>query len=100
MFPETDLKEPALQDSFLDQVVDVDEETIRRRDATALDIQRRESGLLFGDGERLADGGEEGPAVISFSRTSSGRLMVEEARGKTVRQLSRLWRYEGGRSPE
>lgn len=100
MFSDVDSKEDSTQDSFLDQVVDVDEDTVRRREATALDVKRRESGLLFGDGERLVDGGESGPAIMSFSRTSSGRLMVEEAKGKTVRQLSRLWRYQGGRSPD
>ena len=38
--------------------------------------------------------------VMIFSRTSSGFVVGEKASGKTVRELSRLWRYLGGASPE
>lgn len=88
---------------FFDQVVNVDEATVNRREAAALEdlsVKRRESGLQFGSGERIEDGGESGAEVLSFDRTKSGTLMVEEAKGKTVGELSRLWKYQGGKSPK
>ena len=39
-------------------------------------------------------------SVMVFSRTSSGLVVGEKASGKTVRELSRLWKYLGGASPE
>ena len=88
---------------LLDDVVHVDEGTVDRREAVAVEdhvLGRNDSGLRFGTGERIADGGETGPEVLTFDRTESGRLIVEEARGKTVRELSRLWQYQGGKCPD
>ena len=98
-----DPDQPPVPNGFLDQVVAVDEDTVNRREAATLDelaLRRKETGLQFGNGERVADGSASGADILTFDRTRSGRLMVEEATGKTVRELSRLWKYQGGRSPE
>lgn len=101
------------QNSFFDKIIQVDDKLAMRRESTALSnwsLMRRESGLEFGDGEVvpetqiLPDGTNGGSSsnddpILIFARTDSSRLSVEEARGKTVRELSRLWRYQGGRSP-
>ncbi|KAI9881295.1 MAG: hypothetical protein M1830_005581 [Pleopsidium flavum] len=98
---------------FLDQVVDVDEKTASRRESIATQqtgIMRRESSLEnfeFGDGskmplgvgvsgQRQSNGAVDGSGIHFVEPTSLG---VTQARGKTVRQLSRLWRYTGGGSP-
>ena len=102
--------------SFLDQKVSVDSDMLlQRRDTErqVAGILRSESGgLEFGDGELVhghrdggngwSNGGASGGAdqTMCFGRTDSGKLLGEEARGKTVRELSRLWRYQGGKSPE
>ena len=95
-------------DPFLDKVVNVDEGTVSRRETTMLQqagLMRTATGLKFGDGEHMDDGASVngvngGDAVITFERTDSGRLIGEEAVGQTVRELSRLWRYLEGRSPD
>ena len=93
---------------FLDQRVDVDKDFVMKRQNTELQqagIMRSESGLKFGDGEHVHDRGRHngitnGDQTMCFERTDTGRLVGEEAKGKTVRELSRLWRYQGGKSPE
>ena len=95
-------------DPFLDEVVNVDSDTILRRESTTLrktGLKRTATGLEFGDGECVADGASANgiigcDAVMTFGRTNSGRLMGDEGTGKTVRDLSRLWKYQGGRSPD
>ena len=96
-------------ESFLDRIVTPDERLAMERDLVAiaeLGVARRASGLEFGSGQVLkhdhgvtkdknADGGE----CLTFGRTDSGRVVAKEARGKTVKELSRLWKYLGGRSP-
>lgn len=102
-----------LRNSFLDRIIRVDEKLSVERDNeidSSMTFMRSKSGLEFGDGEVVPEsqtevgssksGSAEDPgALLTFSRTDSGRLLVEEARGKTVRQLSHLWKYQGGRSP-
>jgi len=103
---------------FLDHVVDVDEKTASRRESvSALEtgVMRQESSLEnfeFGDGRvvpvggaglRSGRGGADGAgddvgSGINFVEPSG--LGVAQARGKTVRELSRLWRYAGGGSPD
>lgn len=86
-------------------------------------LMRAESGIEFGDGETVpvgalvngtsAGGGggggggsgginvdDDGP-YINFVRNGGHAVvgMGVEARGKTVRELSRLWMYLGGGSP-
>lgn len=89
---------------FLDRVVTTDEELVRRRDFTELaeiSVMRRDSGLEFGDGQVLRDCGDANrDGCLTFLRTASDRLLVEEAKDKTVRELSRLWKYLGGKSPK
>lgn len=93
---------------FLEQVVLVDEETAERRESEAgmrRERLRRESrsrgvegvGLVGrGEGERkeAAGTGMEQRAVME------ARAEVEQASGKTVKELSRLWMYLGGAVPE
>ena len=113
MFPHPGKRLPKAQSKYLETPVNVDERLAVRRDSIAISnvsSMSRKSGLEFGDGEFVPDiqilsnGSDAGPVsngdpVLTFARTDSGRLLVEEAKGKTVRELSRLWRYQGGRSP-
>ncbi|KAL9100758.1 MAG: hypothetical protein Q9163_003907 [Psora crenata] len=111
--PESDSLEdmPLLADSFLDKFVDVDVEVVSRRHtlvAEQLGVVRGDTGLQFGDGgilpdanDGLVNGARKGTnPLLIFGRTNSGRLVTGDARGMTVRELSRLWRYQGGRSPD
>ncbi len=96
-------------ETFLDRIVTLDEKLAKRRDVNVLHemgVVRRESGLQFGSGQNmknipgLADGKDASDGdCLTFVRTPSNRLVAEEARGKTVRDLSRLWKYLGGKSP-
>lgn len=117
MFPLELVDDPhqALLDIFLDKVVDVDEKTARKREIIAnrnMGIMRQESGIEFGDGQVLpvrpvVNGGNERPqhhndeARIGFMNAGEGAVLGlgREARGRTVRELSRLWMYIGGASP-
>ena len=56
--------------------------------------------LEFGDGEHFGGGSKDENGMLVFARTSTGKLMADDAKGKTVRQLSRLWRFQGGRTPD
>lgn len=104
----------ALLDEFLDKVVDVDEKLARKRENIAIQnmgLMRRESGIEFGDGQALpvgiivnGDGGvphDGADAGIGFINAGDHAILGlgREAQGKTVRELSRLWMYLGGRSP-
>ena len=99
---------------FLAEVVDVDEGTAVSREGAAREVARRgrlvEEGaetveevpdgseaVKFGNGERMpvrlivgGEGGREEEGAISF--VEEGMPGVVGARGKTVRELSRLWR--------
>lgn len=124
MFPleltltDNDKPDQALLDIFLDKIVDVDEKTARKRELTAtrkMGLMRQESGIEFGDGQavpvRPLMNGRSTDGVIPRRRTAdegtgfvnAGEALVlglgREARGKTVRELSRLWMYLGGESP-
>lgn len=114
MFPLSKKEVHWSQDGFLDRMVKVEEKLAVQRESTSVSNigpMRRKSGLEFGDGQIIpeqpcsTDGSAvngsngTGDAFMTFARTNSGRLMAEEAQGKTVRELSRLWRYQGGRSP-
>ena len=91
----------------------MDEKTAAERQSTAfarMGLMRQEessSKIMFGDGMAVPvgllqmDGGigdEERERVCFVESLGRGGGAVG-ARGKTVRQLSRLWRYLGGRSP-
>ena len=107
MFPLPTKDRSSLVESFLDRIVTLDRKLgIGREVSQTFDILRKETTLEFGNGQEMqlgsgiANGTGAAGAIMTFARTESGRLMGEEARGKTVRELSRLWRYQGGRSPE
>lgn len=89
---------------FLDRIVTTDEKLALRRDFTELaeiNTMRRDSGIEFGDGQVLKDCGDaNNDGCLTFLRTASDRILVEAAKDKTVRELSRLWKYLGGRSPK
>lgn len=95
--------------SFLDTVVDVDEELASKREDTAVGILRRDSMFEVGNGneyigaERMLkiNGSKKGdvlPEVLVDNALMDG--MCREAEGRSVRELSRLWLYLGGRSPK
>ena len=102
------------ENGFLDQVVDVDEETANKRESVSVQqagMMRCESSLEnfgFGDGtvgarargsKTPTDGAANAALGIDFVEQANSRTGVTQARGKTVRELSRLWRYMGGASP-
>ena len=91
-------------DRFQDQVVDVDEATAKRRESAAIAQKRKmrtDSGLSadgdveFGDGQimpvgLIVNGENKTDPCISFVESNVHRAAA--ARGKTVKELSRLWR--------
>ncbi|RPB16964.1 hypothetical protein P167DRAFT_499627 [Morchella conica CCBAS932] len=101
---------------FLDQVVEIDENTAMQREEEAgLEgaLNRTEVEARATHGENVAHGTAEAVGVrIDASRsvrtlgtvrtrgTMDARRSVERQRGKTVRDLSRLWRYKDGHSPQ
>ena len=95
--------EENLGETFLDRIVTTDENLAMRRDCTVvaeMGVMRRESGLEFGNGQVLKNCEDDnGDGCLTFLRTASDRVVAEEARDKTVRDLSRLWKYLGGKSP-
>ena len=98
--------------TFLDQVVDADEKLATRRESIAVqqvDVMRKESADQTCNCEDMrCSNSWENPAgaVVNAERLyEANGLMLNfmesqaEARGKTVRQLSRLWRYVDGGNP-
>ena len=120
MFPLPKAKTSSSIVNFLDQAVSVNLELAWKRAIapaveTANMVRRETTGLEFGTGDRMLpkDGGQpngsgtmQSPTatgsnpVMVFSRTTSGVVVGEEMSGKTVKELSRLWRYLGGGSPD
>ncbi len=98
-----------LDEAFLDRIVTPDEKLAKQRDCTTsaeMGFVRRGSGLEFGSGQvlkyacGLANGRDaNGDESLTFKRTPSDQVVAEEAKGKTVKELSRLWKYLGGKSP-
>ncbi len=114
MFPLSEKEAPRSLDAFLDKLVKVEEKLAVQRESTAISnmgYMKEKSGLEFGNGQIIPEVPSltSGPAIdgingtgdafMTFARTNSGSLLAAEAQGKTVRELSRLWRYQGGRSP-
>ena len=107
------------QHSFLDHPISLDAPLATSRAcAPAEEIDRisrkTSSGLDFGTGERIrtnAVGTQYGSVggkvsvrrdtgeILVFNRTESGGVAGEEVAGRTVREVSRLWRYLGGGRP-
>lgn len=116
--PEETVASPIVH--FLDRAVSVNLELAwKRAVAPAVEasgiFRRAAAGLEFGTGDRMlprvagpSNGSKSMPPlpatssnpVMIFSRTTSGIVVGEEASGKTVKELSRLWRYLGGNSPD
>ena len=112
MFPLDSSEARPPKTSFLETMVQVDEKLAMKRESAAAlytSTVRKGSGLEFGDGQVVpeilsangANGGSltSGDTIMTFARTDTGRLLAQEAQGKTIKELSRLWRYQGGRSP-
>ena len=105
MFPLPKDHTSVLPQFFLDGSVSVDQRLALKRENTAIGnvgLMRQESGLELGDGQIIPESQDitnNQNTIMTFARTNTGRLIAEEAQGKTVRELSRLWRYQGGRSP-
>ena len=96
--------------SYLDAIVDVDETIpLKRQNSLPLKLVVPKKGSMnsgFVDNHpALALVNESGVVVddgmADGSEAIGGDLLVQQAaRGKTVRELSRLWLYLGGSSPE
>ena len=119
IFPLPQQDTSSLLTNFLDRAVTVNLESAGRRNiASAAEtsgvLRATTSGLEFGTGDRmlpedqaLTNGNEtsssltpeKGDLIMIFDRTSPEVVVGEEADGKTVKSLSRLWRYLGGNSP-
>ena len=88
-------------DDFLDKVVDVDMVTAIGREKAAtrkLGLLRRESG--FGSTAASLPGQENMESELNVNFIPQNMKAVNlDMEGKTVRELSRLWRYRGGASP-
>ncbi|KAL9121308.1 MAG: hypothetical protein Q9187_002131 [Circinaria calcarea] len=87
---------------FLEQVVQVDEETAERREREAGvrgEGLRRES-WLQGVGEGNREGKEGAGMGMQQKAVVQAGAEVWQAKGKTVMDLSRLWMYLGGAVPE
>ena len=102
MFPCSARGEDKGEDGFLDKVVDVDMVTAIGREKAAtrkLGVFRRESG--FGDTSAgMLDRGSRGSESLIGFIPQGAKAVAPDTQGKTVRELSRLWRYRGGASPE
>ncbi|KAL8669836.1 MAG: hypothetical protein Q9168_005588 [Polycauliona sp. 1 TL-2023] len=98
---------------FLDAVVEVDEAVpLQRRDTTPLrplakTNARKDHGSVTNhcNPSRPTTNGINSTAnnhsiTDGFDAIGNDALMEQAARGKTVKELSRLWRYLGGSSPE
>lgn len=99
--------------AFLDKIVKVDVKLALAREDTAMKnmgLMRRESAssvLELVDGEYLsADAVPNGDIPGGRKKATNIKILKDnvavegkDTKGKTVRQLSRLWRYEGGESP-
>lgn len=104
-----------VNEAFLDKVVDVDEKTATRREITAerkLGITRQDSGFeefVKEKNELVQNGDHGGPGEDGKSRVglggangyTNGFVWAEgnDAKGKTTRELSRLWMYLDGGNP-
>lgn len=116
--------------AFLDQVVDIDEDTAvsreaaageqggrdreaaeirmgtpREKEAAAVDQSTggtpgRETSSSVAGVVRGETPGSQTGGTGEWDRIGECRRSLQAQRGKTVRDLSRLWRYKGGSSPK
>ncbi|KAI4272954.1 MAG: hypothetical protein L6R38_006467 [Xanthoria sp. 2 TBL-2021] len=97
--------------SYLDSIVDVDDAIpLKRRNTTPLKpLAKLKDRKNYGTVQNhhipaSTTNGNAKPSthgiVDGFDAIGGDALMEQAARGKTVKELSRLWRYLGGSSPE
>ena len=90
------------EEGFLDKIVDVDMVTAIGREKAAnrkLGVLRRESGFVETSASLLDCGNRDSDTIINFIPQGMKAAGVD-MEGKTVRELSRLWRYRAGGAPE
>ncbi|KAH0542853.1 hypothetical protein FGG08_002808 [Glutinoglossum americanum] len=93
MFP----MDPLLANTFLDELVEVDEETaVRREGVRGQKIASKKLPGINGHEDALLAATQNGLRIDFIGAAKAG---AERARGGTVRQLSRLWRYRNGQKP-
>ncbi|KAL9031201.1 MAG: hypothetical protein Q9180_006825 [Flavoplaca navasiana] len=93
--------------SYLGAIVEVDEAIpLKRRSTTPMKpLVRTEDrkGNDMPESTTATTNGNSRPKnysiVDGFDAIGGDKLMLQAARGKTVKELSRLWRYLGGNSP-
>ena len=77
----------SMEDSpFLEQVVDIEESVVDIDKGAVSEVRREATG---GEGLQIGTPGWGEPTLLS----------AKEGMGKTVKGLSRLWRYRNGGSP-
>jgi hypothetical protein len=95
---------------ILNQVVDVDTETAEKREFTAQGVALPQKSVTRQSSENGCRGQSDLPDVLTMSKNKTAaamginsvgraRIAAKECEGKTVKQLSRLWRYVNGGRP-
>lgn len=118
MFPVDD---KVIDRDFLDTEVEVEEDVAIDREGQAIErgyvcgapglTENVGEVNVGGDVVGEQSGGQGAQAVTALDRSSmreglrrrqeeAGRVNAEESKGKTVRDLSRLWKYRGGGDPD
>lgn len=93
MFP----TDPLLADAFLDEPVEVDEKTAIQRESVC--------GQTMVFTKLPGTNGVEDPSLavtqngLRINFVDAAKAGADGVRGRTVRQLSRLWRYRNGQKP-
>ena len=94
----------------LNQVVDVDMETAEKREFTAQGVALPQKFISRQSSETTCDTPDFSPksknrtswetaAAMGINGVGKARIAAKECDGKTVKQLSRLWRYVNGGWP-
>lgn len=101
--------------TFLDQVVDIDEDTAALRDEAVdeqgggeIEVVEIREGALAVDQGAGSPSRETSSSVMGVvrgetpgsHRVGEHMISLQAQRGKTVRELSRLWKYKDGGSPK
>lgn len=103
-------QEHELVGAFLDQVLEVDEKLAvcreRETQQQVVKMRKMSGGQTPIHDENVDDLGNKIGEMLNGYRPSGAMLInfvepnvAEKARGKTVRQISRLWKYTDGGSP-
>jgi hypothetical protein len=97
---------------FLNQVVEVDRETAEKREFTAQGVALPQKSISRHSSENRSRNQSDSPSVspkseniaswettVGVNGVGKARVAAKECEGKTVKQLSRLWRYAHGGRP-